>query len=310
MKDKEIYRELCEKEESIPLFSQAWWMDATCGESNWDVLLVRDRQGSICAALPYLLKRKWGLKFICQPQLTQTNGIWFRPTSYKNEYEKFSKENQMAQEVINQLEAMKLAFFVQCFHHKFTNWLPFYWKGYRQTTRYTYRIDDISDDEALFQRFSEAKKRHIRKAQRNGLTLGEMEAETFYDFCCTVHEKHGEKNLLPRELILRCISAAKREGKGKIITIQDQDGHVHSALFLCWDQQTAYYLVPATLPEYKTSGASSLLVWEAIQEAKKHVQAFDFEGSMEENIENSYRQYGTRQIPYFKISKGLLSRLF
>lgn len=310
MKDKEIYRELCEKEESIPLFSQAWWMDATCGESNWDVLLVRDRQGSICAALPYLLKRKWGLKFICQPQLTQTNGIWFRPTSYKNEYEKLSKENQMAQEVINQLEAMKLAFFVQCFHHKFTNWLPFYWKGYRQTTRYTYRIDDISDDDALFQRFSEAKKRHIRKAQRNGLTLGEMEAEAFYDLCCTVHEKHGEKNLLPRELILRCISAAKREGKGKIITIQDQDGHVHSALFLCWDQQTAYYLVPATLPEYKTSGASSLLVWEAIQEAKKHVQAFDFEGSMEENIENSYRQYGTRQIPYFKISKGLLSRLF
>lgn len=37
---KELYRKLCEQEPSIPLFSQAWWLDAVCGEAAWDVALV------------------------------------------------------------------------------------------------------------------------------------------------------------------------------------------------------------------------------------------------------------------------------
>ena len=157
-------------------------------------------------------------------------------------------------------------------------------------------------------RFSDAKQRHIKKAMRNGLRADTMDAEAFYEFCCSAHEKRGEKNILSKELVLRCISAALSRGNGKIIAIKDKEEKVHSALFLCWDKESAYYLIPATLPEYKTSGASSLLVWEAFQEAQRqNLQSFDFEGSMEENIENSYRQYGAEQTPYFKISKGLLS---
>lgn len=309
MTDKDSYRELCQQEKSIPLFSQAWWMDATCGENEWNVILVRHSSGEISAAMPYFLKKRWGFQFICQPQLTQTNGVWFRPTSYKNDDERLSAEKRIDDEIIERLEAMKLTFFVQCFHHSFSNWLPFNWKGFRQTTRYTYRIDDISDTDALFHQFSDAKRRHIKKALKNELSIEEMEAEDFYRFCCKAHEQKGEKNILSQELVTRCITAAQQQEKGKVIAVKDKQGNTHSALFLCWDAETAYYLVPATLPEYKTSGASSLIVWEAIKEAQKHVNAFDFEGSMEENIESSYRQYGAKQTPYFKISKGLLSYL-
>lgn len=308
MTEKEIYRDLCEKENSIPLFSQAWWMDATCGESAWNVILVRNSQGEVVASLPYLLKKKWGFKFICQPQLTQTNGVWFRPTPYKNDNERLSAEKKMDDAIIQRIDSMKLLFFSQCFHHSFSNWLPFHWRGFWQTTRYTYRTSDIQDLDTVLLRFSDAKQRHIKKAMRNGLRADTMDAEAFYEFCCSAHEKRGEKNILSKELVLRCISAALSRGNGKIIAIKDKEEKIHSALFLCWDKESAYYLIPATLPEYKTSGASSLLVWEAFQEAQRqNLQSFDFEGSMEENIENSYRQYGAEQTPYFKISKGLLS---
>jgi len=30
---------------------------------------------------------------------------------------------------------------------------------------------------------------------------------------------------------------------------------------------------------------------------------FDFEGSMDENVENSFKQFGTEQVPYFRIIK-------
>lgn len=298
---------MCQQEKSIPLFSQAWWMDATCGENGWDAFLVRDGKGTVTAALPYHLKRKWGLRFVCQPQLAQTNGVWFRPAEYRNDDERLSAEKRIDDEIIQRIASLKLAFFVQCFHHSFTNWLPFHWKGFRQTTRYTYRIDDLSDEEQIFRNFSDAKKRHIKKAKRNGLFACEMDADDFYQFCCEAHEKRGEKNILPKEIVVRCINAAKAREKGKIIAIRDNQGETHSALFLCWDKETAYYLVPATMPEHRTSGASSLLVWDAIREARKRVNAFDFEGSMEESIEHSYRQYGAKQRAYFKISKGWLS---
>ena len=45
MTDKDSYRELCRLEPSISVFMQAFWMDAVCGEANWDVLLHRDGGG-------------------------------------------------------------------------------------------------------------------------------------------------------------------------------------------------------------------------------------------------------------------------
>ncbi|MDR0845251.1 MAG: GNAT family N-acetyltransferase, partial [Tannerella sp.] len=39
---KDAYHTLCRTEESIPIFSQEWWLDAVCGESNWDVLLTEE----------------------------------------------------------------------------------------------------------------------------------------------------------------------------------------------------------------------------------------------------------------------------
>lgn len=38
MKPKEKYRALCEKEQAIQIFSRDWWLDATAGIDNWDVV--------------------------------------------------------------------------------------------------------------------------------------------------------------------------------------------------------------------------------------------------------------------------------
>ena len=44
----ELYRALCAQEPSMPLFSQAWWLDATAGPGAWDVALV-EKGGTIVA---------------------------------------------------------------------------------------------------------------------------------------------------------------------------------------------------------------------------------------------------------------------
>ena len=36
---KNLYRDLCAKENSIPVFSRDWWLDAVCYE-DWEVLTL------------------------------------------------------------------------------------------------------------------------------------------------------------------------------------------------------------------------------------------------------------------------------
>lgn len=40
MGNKSKYRNLCAVEKNIPIFSQDWWLDAVCGEENWDVIII------------------------------------------------------------------------------------------------------------------------------------------------------------------------------------------------------------------------------------------------------------------------------
>ena len=70
MTDKEKYRLLCETTNNIPIFSQAWWLDAVCGETNWDVILIEERN-QIVAAMPFYRPLK---HVISMPSYTQTMG--------------------------------------------------------------------------------------------------------------------------------------------------------------------------------------------------------------------------------------------
>ena len=73
---------------------------------------------------------------------------------------------------------------------------------------------------------------------------------------------------------------------------------------MIWDAETAYDLISTIDPEYRNSGAASLAVYEIIKYVKTQgITGFDFEGSMIEGVENSFRKFGTVQTPYFFICK-------
>jgi hypothetical protein len=79
---------------------------------------------------------------------------------------------------------------------------------------------------------------------------------------------------------------------------------VHCGIYIAYDDNCAYYLISGSDPDYRSSGALSYLLWEAISDASKRVDRFDFEGSMLENVEKFIRGFGAHQKPYHKISKS------
>jgi hypothetical protein len=301
--NKTKYLELCRKEFSIPVYSQPFWLDSVCGEENWDVFLC-ENNGNIIASMPYYIKSLWGIPYITQPEFTQILGPWIKyPENIKNE-KKLTFDKEIMNELIVQLEKLPVVYFQQNFSYKINNWLPFYWNGYKQTTNYTYRIEGISDFDKLFKEFHISKKRNIIHANTYNLLIDyDMSARDFYDYHKSTLKKLGKRIYYEFSVFERIATYAISNNSGRIIKIIDKNENIHGAIFIIWDRMNSYNVMTSFDPDFRYSRGSSLLFYETIKYVSRYVDCFDFEGSMVESIENSYRKFGTVQTPYFKIWK-------
>ena len=299
--NKEIYRQLCLEQTNIPLFLQAWWMDAVCND-DWDVLLAKNND-KIEGVLVYSLIQKAGFKLIINPQLTQNSGLWLNYPQKMSAMQKLDFEKRVCNILIDGIEKMDLAYYDQCFHYSFGNWLPFYWRNFTQTTRYTYQIKDISDTDQCFKNFSYAKRKQIKKAEKALSIDFSLSPLEFYIHLKENLAKKKQDVFYSEQKFLNLYAKATERKQAFIISASDSEDKIHAALFIVWDNMSAYNLISSIDPDCKSSGASTLVVWEAIKYLSGKTQIFDFEGSMDENIENSFKQFGTEQVPYFRIIK-------
>jgi len=300
MDKKNRYYQFCEKEETIPLFSQAWWLDSVCGD-NWDACIVQN-ENEIIATMPYFIQKRHGLTLIIQPPLTQTLGPWIRSSDAK--YSKIlAKQKDIMQDLIEQLP--KYHFFSQNWHYSQTNWLPFYWNGFQQTTRYTYVINDISNINAIWQNFSDNIRTDIKKAENRFklVVRTDLPIEEFYILNKKVFDRQMKSMPYDFELVNRISKNGIARNQCKWFIAQDQDKQNHAGVMIIWDNNSAYYLMGGGDPVLRNSGATSLCMWEAIKFASTVTKRFDFEGSMIESIERFFRSFGAIQTPYFSISK-------
>jgi hypothetical protein len=298
---KSRYRALCETEKGIPLFCQAWWLDAVCNEENWNVALVENGE-TVIGALPYYFKTTRRSITIQQPALTQHTGPWIAYPDGQKYHSRISLEMKVLNELIEKLP--DFAAFSQSFHCSVRNWLPFYWKGFTQTTRYTYIIEDLSNLEEVFANIRSNIKTDIRKADK---TVAVAQSDDIDEFYAINMLTFARKNLgVPYSIdFLRRVDShiAKRACRRIFIARDKSNGSIHAGVYLVWDAKSAYYLMGGGDPVLRNSGATSLLLWDAIQFAATVAEKFDFEGSMVEPVERYFRAFGAIQTPYSQIKK-------
>lgn len=297
---KDIYREFCLKNSSMPIFLKDWWMDAVC-DDNWDAIVI-EKGGVPTAAMPYFYKLNGRNKVIGQPILTQVNGVWFNYPKGQKYCTKLSFEKENLNLIIEQLEKIGLDYYSQNFHYTFTNWLPFYWKGYKQTTRYTYVIDDIQDMDKVQLEFDSKLKNQIKKAEKKVEVCEDLSIDDFYKINKMTFDRQNMSIPYSLERLKKIDNACIEHGCRKIFSALDDKKNLHAAIYVIWDNNSAYYLMGGVNPEFKYSEATSLLIMEAIKYVSQYVNKFDLEGSMVEGIEKFFRSFGAKQIPYFNIS--------
>jgi hypothetical protein len=301
MEAKDIYREFSRSEPTLPIFSRDWWLDATAGADGWDVVVVR-KGGQIVAAMPYTVRQMYGMKIIGQPALTQKLGPWMHPLDGKPSA-KLAHEKELMQALIDQLP--EFSYFSQNWHYSFTNWLPFCWNGFRQTTRYTYVLPDISDPEKLWPAFDSSIRQACRKAEnRYKLSVrNDFPLDTFLELNRMTYTRQGMDVPYSDDLVRRIDAVCAKRGCRNFVIAVDSDGQPHAGDYMVWDETSAYGLMTGSNPALRGSGAIALCNWANIRHAAQVTKRMDFTGSMVESVEHFCRGFGTVQVPYFNITK-------
>ena len=92
---------------------------------------------------------------------------------------KLSFEKKILTKII--IELPKFHSFNQNFNYSQKNWLPFFWKKFKQTTRYTYVIDDLTNLNEIYSNFDRSKKKNIKKAEKIIKIRYDLSANEFYE---------------------------------------------------------------------------------------------------------------------------------
>jgi hypothetical protein len=183
--------------------------------------------------------------------------------------------------------------------------LPFVWREFKVTPRYTYRLDLSASEEARRRDMSPTRRNDLTKAARDGLCA------------CRVDDFADVKRLVQAGFVRNEISGgasgldaifgtfARADNSYAFVTVRGEEPL--AAVFVVHDAKTAFYLLSGYRSEGGHHGAGALALAAAIEHAASlGLKVFDFEGSMIPPIEKYFRGFGGDLTPFFTVNKAWL----
>jgi hypothetical protein len=215
------------------------------GSDNWDVAAV-ESDNKIVAAHPYVVSSRLGIATTSMPPLTKFMGPWTQPAAGK-----YARRLSRRFDLLSQLQEQLPEFghYMQNWHYQHDNWLPFYWHGYKQTTRYSYVIENIGDTQSVWDGFLEKVKTDIRKSEnRFNLRI----RDDLIDLGNLTFERQGVKANFDRQVLHSIDQACAARNQRMILIAEDEEGRRHAGVYIVWDQDSAYYLLAVATPSSGT----------------------------------------------------------
>ncbi len=292
-----VWDELVTRSPQRSVFFRSWWLKAV-GEVQVLGYFCGDE---LIAGIPLFFERRFGINVCTMPRLTQTWGVVMPPMTGKPATVE-GRQTKILRAFANALSKFRL--FFQAFHPALTNWLPFYWAGFRQTTRYTYVIDNLTNLDRVWERMGGSTRGQIQKAQRAGLDFVRCGIEDVYRCEYDSHLRHGNTPAHDERILKNIFEAAQRNDSGACFGMADRSGKLHSAWLLVWDGNRAYQVIGGIADETRGVAANSLGIWRTMQFASERATTYDFTGSMIEGVARFNRGFGAMQVPYNYIIKA------
>ncbi|BBE30176.1 hypothetical protein OSSY52_03170 [Tepiditoga spiralis] len=259
-------------------------------------ILTYEENRNVIAGLPLPFINSKNIKM---PKLTQKLGVLFDNFENMKYNKRLEKEKKIIYEFLNEIKGKYKSFYMN-FDWHFDNWLPFYWQGFKQTTRYTYVIDFEKGIDNIWKELDQNTRNTIKKAKKNNIKVVEsFDIKEFYKFNKMTFSRQSMNIPYSFEYVEKIYTNLKNNIK--IFKTIDEKGNIHAMNFYIQDNKAVYYLMSGSDPKFRKYSSQNLLQWEAIKYYSSKVRYFDFEGSMIESIESNFRKFGTIQKQYFSI---------
>jgi hypothetical protein len=153
----------------------------------------------------------------------------------------------------------------------------------------TIRIDIIPDEKTIFNNFSEAKRRAVRRATKLGVTV--RESQNIGDLIRIKNKSSGLFGFITTTGIDKMWETFGTKHMSILLAYRRQSNIVGGVLLLFWDG-IAYYWIAGATREGKKLYAPTLLVWEVIKMGKERgCKQFDFVGVWDERIPKQNTQW-------------------
>jgi Acetyltransferase (GNAT) domain len=287
------YDELVAGSPQGSVFARSWWLDAVA-PGGWRAHVVE--LGGARAAWPTVhWAGRYGAVHLGAPLTPYLGPIL--PARAGNPHKARSQEVHLVEALVEAI-GRHAHLEARC-HPAFSYWTPLAWHGFAQTTRYTWRLAP-GDAEAAFRGLRENVRTDVRKAGRQGITVGEGALVDFLPLRAHTlpAQRAAGATSAPGALIRRLDAAAAEHAARTVLVARDGEGRPHAGAYLVHDDRFTYYLMAGSDPELRGSGAASLVLWTAVERALGRGAGFDFEGSMLRPVERFFRAFGGDPAPY------------
>jgi hypothetical protein len=202
-----------------------------------------------------------------------------------------------------------------CLSHSFEDLRAFQWFHYHEPQlgkisldlKYTgiLNLDAITDFDHYLSMVRTVRRQEYHKAFRDGFSI---ESSKDIKILNELHKMTFDRQNITRldkeeQLLLSISDSAIQNDYGELLVCRDINGVAASASLFLYDKTYAYYLFGANNPEFRKSGAGTLLLMENIKRCiEKSVNRVDFVGINSPNRGDYKTSYNSRPVPYFIIN--------
>ncbi|MGA2698005.1 MAG: GNAT family N-acetyltransferase [Terriglobales bacterium] len=253
------------------IFHEEWWLNAATG-GTFEVAEVT-AGGRTLGRFPFYIRKRLGLRLMHMPELTYFLG----PAIAEGEgspSNRFLKRLEITRELIDKLPAVSSRY-VKC-HTGITDAIAFQERSFRAYVQFTHEISP-RPVETLWQEMRDKTRNVVRRA-REQLFIRELaDPAEFFELFERNLALENLRNGLDTGLCQNIIGVALDRQRGRILAAYDKNKRMVAANVCVWDETRSYYLLSTRCSD-SGNGASSLLIWEALQESARRGLMFDFAG--------------------------------
>lgn len=278
------------------IFEQPWWLDAVA-PGEWESIEIKEKD-QIVARWPLVKKKQFGFRLYGMPSCTQTLGPWIS-CNLSNYVKALTKKKDLYEALLKQMPSGRNVDVV--LDNSASYFLPFRWAGYKVEPNLSYRFSDLTDLDKIFKGIKDSRKTVIKNAAKILKVKAETDVDIIIEQQKKTFERQGRKLPISEGTIRRIDEACKEHDARFILVAYDEEGNIHGASYFVYDSNICYYIMSGADPQYRNSGAGSLLIWEGIRKAAQVSKAFDFEGSNIMDIEKNFRTFGAPFVINFRI---------